>query len=418
MADQAGEEVRMVPAALRHRDFRLFWGGVVLSGLGSQVTTVALAWQMYELTNSAWQIGLLGLARAVPQIALALLGGLMADAMERRRLIMGTQIAQLTVPVALAGLTLADAVTPSSLYVTSALLALAGTLETPARQALVPNLVPRSDLTSAIALNSAQRSLSEIIGPSLAGLLLAVTDPAWCYTLNAGLCMALLTALLLMRTTPQVTNGRSGVSLQALRDGMAFLATQPVIVAFMVLDFGATFFGSSRALLPVYARDVLSVGPAGLGMLYAASAVGSLLAATGMGLAPNPRRSGLWVLVAVAVYGVCTLVFAVSTAFRLSLPMLAGTGAGNMVGGVLRNTINQVLTPDYFRGRVAAVNSIFTMGGPQLGQFESGVVAALWSPEASALTGGLGALLVVWSVAMVPKVRHFRLADDVTQRTG
>jgi len=168
----------------------------------------------------------------------------------------------------------------------------------------------------------------------------------------------------------------------------------------------------------VYARDVLSVGPAGLGMLYAASAVGSLLAATGMGLAPNPRRSGLWVLVAVAVYGVCTMVFAVSTAFWLSLLMLAGTGASNMVGGVLRSTINQLLTPDHFRGRVAAVNSIFTMGGPQLGQFESGVVAALWNTEASALTGGLGALLVVCGVAMVPKVRHFRLADDVTQLTG
>src|SRR2546425_8282451 len=417
MAEPAGEEVGRVPAALRHRDFRLFWGGVVLSGLGSQVTTVAMAWQLYELTNSAWQIGLLGLARAVPQIALALLGGLMADAMERRRLIMGTQIAQLMVPVALAGLTLVDAVSPSCLYVASALLALAGTLETPARQALVPNLVPRPALTSAIALNSAQRSLSEIIGPSLAGLLLAVTGPAWCYTINAGLCMALLTALLLMRTKPQGTNGRGGVSLQALRDGMAFLATQPVIVAFMVLDFGATFFGSSRALLPVYARDVLSVGPAGLGMLYAASAVGALLAATGMGLAPNPRRSGLWVLVAVAVYGVCTMVFAVSTAFWLSLLMLAGTGAGNMVGGVLRSTINQVLTPDHFRGRVAAVNSIFTMGGPQLGQFESGVVAALWSTEASALTGGLGALLVVCGVAIVPKVRHFRLADDDTKLT-
>src|SRR5213594_3912671 len=141
------------PSPFRQRDFCVFWTGCFLSGIGSQFTTVAMAWQIYELTNSAWQIGLLGLARAVPQIALTLLGGLMADAMERRRLIMGTQIAQLTVPVALAGLTLADAVTPSSLYVASALLALAGTLETPARQALVPNLVLRSDLTSAIALN-------------------------------------------------------------------------------------------------------------------------------------------------------------------------------------------------------------------------------------------------------------------------
>jgi MFS family permease len=418
MPEHTGEEGGIVPAALRHRDFRLFWGGVVLSGVGSQFTTVAIAWQMYELTNSAWQIGLLGLARAVPQIALALLGGLMADAMERRRLMMGTEIAQLMVPVALAGVTLLDAVAPSFLYVASALLALAGTLETPARQALVPNLVPRSVLTSAIALHSAQRGLSEILGPALAGLLLALTGPAWCYMLNAGLCLTLLIALVLIRSTSQVLSGRSGVSLQALRDGMAFLAAQPVIVAFMVLDFGATFFGSSRALLPVYARDILHVGPAGLGMLYAASAVGALLAATAMGMALPPRRAGHWVLVAVAVYGVCTMVFAVSTAFWLALLMLAGAGAGNMVGGVLRNTINQVLTPDHFRGRVAAVNSIFTMGGPQLGQFESGVVAALWSSAASALTGGLGALLVVWGVAVVPKVRHFRLADNVTPCTG
>jgi len=205
---------------------------------------------------------------------------------------MGTQIAQLLVPVALAGVTLAHAVAPSALYVASALLALAGTLETPARQALVPNLVPRAALTSAIALHSAQRGLSDILGPALAGLLLTVTGPAWCYTLNAGVCLTLLIALGRMRITPQGTNGRGGVSLQALRDGMVFLATQPVIVAFMVLDFGATFFGSSRALLPVYARDMLGVGPAGLGMLSAASAVGALLAATVMGLAPTPPGLG------------------------------------------------------------------------------------------------------------------------------
>src|SRR6266852_1734568 len=151
------------------------------------------------------------------------------------------------------------------------------------------------------------------------------------------------------RDEPKKVAPKSSTMKATITGCMAFLATQPVIVAFMVLDFGATFFGSSRALLPVYARDVLRVGPAGLGMLYAASAVGSLLAATGMGLAPNPRRSGLWVLTAVAVYGVCTMVFAVSTAFWLSLLMLAGTGAGNMVGGVLRSTINQMLTADHFR---------------------------------------------------------------------
>lgn len=405
----------MVPAALRHRDFSLFWGGLVVSALGSQFTTVAMAWQIYELTNSAFQIGLLGLARAVPQIVLALLGGLLADAVERRHLMMVTQIAQMAVSVGLASLTLLDMVSPASLYIASGLLAVAGTLESPARQALVPNLVPPSDLTSAIALNSSQRSIGEIIGPSLAGVVLAVAGPGWCYTINAFSWIAMLAALLFIRAKPQDTEGRGGVSFQALRDGIDFLRAQPVIVSFMVLDFGATFFGTPRALMPVYARDILEVGPTGLGMLYAATAAGSLVAAMAMGVVPSPRRSGLWVLVPVAFYSLCTMVFAYSTAYWLSLLMLAGTGAGNMVGSVLRGTINQTLTPDHFRGRVAAVNSVFTMGGPQLGQFRSGAAAALWSTELSAFTGGLGALLMVLGVAAVPKVRRFRLADEVKE---
>lgn len=400
----------MLPAALHHRDFRLFWGGLVFSAIGSQFTTVAMAWQIYELTNSPLQIGLLGLARAVPQIALALLGGLMADAMERRRLMIGTQLAQLLVSASLAGLTLSNIMSPSFLYVAAALLAVASALESPARQAIVPNLVPRSDLTSAIALNSAQRSVGEIIGPSIAGVLLAATGPGWCYTVNAFSWIAMLTTLLLMRVKAQVTEGRSGMSLRAVRDGIDFLATQPIIVAFMVLDFGATFFGSSRALFPIYARDILAVGPTGLGMLYAASSVGALCAAVIMGMAPSPRRSGLWVLIGVFVYGVCTMGFAVSTIFPLSVLMLAGTGIGNMVSSVLRGTINQLLTPDQMRGRIAAVNSIFVTGGPQLGQFESGVVAALWSTEVSAFTGGLGTLLLVLSLGTIARVRRFKLA--------
>ncbi|MBI2887917.1 MAG: MFS transporter [Chloroflexi bacterium] len=401
----------MLPPALRHLDFRLFWAGLVLSAVGTQFTTVAMAWQIYELTNSPLQIGFLGLARAVPQIGLALLGGLLADAIDRRRLMVFAQLAQLSVSLLLAVLSFAGAVTPEMLYAAAVLSAFAGTLEQPARQALVPNLVPREDLTSAMALNSAQRNVGMTVGPPLAGLLLSIASPSWCYAANAATWVAMLGVLLLIRSRAQAMVGRAGVSLNAVKEGFAFLLTQPVILAFMVLDFGATFFGSSTALYPVYARDILAVGPTGLGILYASNSIGSLVAALAMGMAATPRRTGLWVLVPVTCYAICTMVFAFSQDFLLSVLMLAGTGAGNMVGSVVRGTTNQVLTPDQLRGRVAAVNSVFTMGGPQLGQFESGVAAALLGTQASAFVGGLGALAVVVGVAMVPQVRHFSLVE-------
>jgi len=180
----------------------------------------------------------------------------------------------------------------------------------------------------------------------------------------------------------------------------------------MVLDFGATLFGEPDALLPIFARDILTVGATGLGILFASTPVGSLVAATGMSLLPSRKRAGQWVLLGVVVYGIAVVVFALSRVFWLSALMLAFMGAGDTVSAVLRGTINQIVTPDALRGRVSAVNSIFVVGGPRLGQVESGVVAALGGVQFSALTGGLGALLVVLGVALVPSVRRFSLNDE------
>ncbi|HET8625824.1 MAG TPA: MFS transporter [Thermomicrobiales bacterium] len=401
-----------LPAAFRHRDFRLFWGGGLLSTFGSQFTTVALLWQVYLLTNSALAVGLLGLARAGPQILVALFGGLLADAVDRRRLLMATQVVQCAVSAGLAALTATGAVTPGTLYVASALFALASALEGPSRAALVPNLVPLADLRSAIAVTSTQRSAAAVLGPALAGVLLAFAGPAWCYAIDALSWFAMLAALAALRGLPRVGGGRRAVSLAALREGFGFVLAQPVILSFMALDFGATFFGSSRALLPVYARDILHVGATGLGLLYAAASVGALLAAGVVGVLPGRERAGRWVLLGVVLYGVAMVAFALSRHFWLSLLMLGLTGAGDTISSVLRGMANQLLAPDAVRGRVAAVNSMFVIGGPQLGQFESGVVAGLWGAEVSALTGGLGALLVVLAIALVPGVRHFRLSDE------
>jgi MFS family permease len=398
----------------RHRDFCIFWIGSLLSGIGSQFTAVAMAWQIYELTNSAFQIGLLGLARAVPQAILLLVAGLLADAMNRRKLMMCTQIGLFCVSTMLALLTLSGKASAEMLYLATMALALFSSLEAPARQSMIPNLVPRENLPQALALQGTQRYIPIIAGPSLAGLVLAFSGPAACYVIDALSWLAMLISLSLLRTKLQEGAGWRSVSLRSLREGLRFVLGHGVIFPLMLLDFGATFFGNARALFPIYARDILFVGPKGLGLLYAARAVGSLSSAAALSFFGPVRRGGRWILIGIGVYGIATMLFASSRVFWFSLVMLALSGAGDTTSAILRSTINQLNTPDELRGRMSSINSIFTSSGPQLGQFESGVVAAWLGTEASAMTGGLATLGILGLVAVVfPKVRRFKIVDDI-----
>jgi MFS family permease len=294
----------------RHRDFRIFWTGSFFSSIGSQFTTVAMAWQIYELTNSPFQIGLLGLARALPQIVLLLFAGLLADAVNRRKLMICTQTGLFWVSATLALLTYSGIASPQLLYVATMLLALFSSLEQPSRQSLIPNLVPRQDLAQALALQGTQRYVPMIAGPSLAGIVLAFFGPAACYTIDALSWIAMLLALFLLRTKISEGGGMRTVSLRSLKEGIGFVWRHGIILPLMLLDFGATFFGNVRGLLPVYARDILFVGPTGLGMLYAARAVGSVSAAAAMSFRGPVRRSGLWVFIGVGIYGLATVLFA------------------------------------------------------------------------------------------------------------
>ena len=398
----------------RHRDFCIFWIGSLLSGIGSQFTAVAMAWQIYELTNSAFQIGLLGLARAVPQAILLLVAGLLADAMNRRKLMMCTQIGLFCVSTMLALLTLSGKASAEMLYLATMALALFSSLEAPARQSMIPNLVPRENLPQALALQGTQRYIPIIAGPSLAGLVLAFSGPAACYVVDALSWLAMLISLSLLRTKLQEGAGWRSVSLRSLREGLRFVLGHGVIFPLMLLDFGATFFGNARALFPIYARDILFVGPKGLGLLYAARAVGSLSSAAALSFFGPVRRGGRWILIGIGVYGIATMLFASSRVFWFSVVMLALSGAGDTTSAILRSTINQLNTPDELRGRMSSINSIFTSSGPQLGQFESGVVAAWLGTESSAMTGGLATLGILGLVAAVfPKVRRFKIVDDI-----
>jgi len=375
-----------------------------------------MAWQIYELTNSPLELGLLGLARGAPMLGLLLFGGLLADAVNRRHLMMATQIGQMCVSAGLAVMTLAGKVSPPVLYAASLFLALFSSLEQPARSAIIPNLVPRSDLTNALALTGTQRYVATIVGPSLAGLLLAHSGPTLCYAVDAISWLAMLAALFIMRPLAQVAGGRRAISVQALREGLEFVWTHPVILSMMALDFGQNFFGSGRALLPIYARDILGVGPQGLGLLYSATSAGALLMGTLMSVRGQVRRAGAWVLVSVAVYGVFTTLFGVSRLFWFSFLMLASAGAANTVSFVLRNTINQLLTPDDIRGRVTSVNSMFTNTGPQLGQFEAGALAAMIGPVGATAVGGVLVTSIAAGLAAVASVRGFEVRESAATK--
>lgn len=407
-----------MPPSLHYRDFRLFVIGLGLSATGTHFTTVAMAWQIYLLTGSPLQLGLLGLTRALPQMALALVGGVLADRMDRRRLMIVTQVAQALISVALMALTVADAMTPALLFGASVLYAVCSALEFPVRQAIIPNLVPPESLTSALAVSQTLRNAGAIVGPALAGVLIAAGGTSACYATAALAWGSMVVALLLIAASKAPAPRRRETPLQAVREGVAFVWRNPVLLSLMVLDFGATIFGEAKALYPIYAEEILTVGATGLGILHAAPAAGTIVAAVLMSRARLVRHPGAWVLGGVAVYGLCTAAFAVSTHFWLSVALLAGSGAGNLVSAVLRGTIVQLSTPNELRGRVSSVNSIFAAGGPQLGQFEAGAVAQAAGAQVSAFSGGVACLLLVLLFGMSAGVRRFQFAPAPAVATG
>jgi MFS family permease len=400
---------------LRHRDFRVLWIGLLLSSVGSQFTQVAMAWQIYELTDSPLQIGMLGLVRAVPQMFILLFGGLLADAMNRRKLMMVTQASLFFISGALALLTSAGQVTPLKLYGVTVFLALFSSLESPSRQAIVTNLVPAEDLARAFAVFSTQRQIATIAGPSIAGLVLAFAGPGICYGVDAASWLIMLASLALIRTKLPERGGWRTISLDSLRAGFRFVWSHAVIFPFLMMDFGANIFGTVRSLFPIYARDILAVGPQGLGILYAASAAGALLGALGFSVWGPARQAGRWILFGVTIYGLTLLLFAGSHLFWLSVLLLVGSGIGDTISAILRSTINQLSTPDELRGRMASINSIFTNSGPQLGQFQAGALAALIGTELAATSGALAILLIVAVLAArFPHVRDYRLDQAKT----
>ncbi|HET6975156.1 MAG TPA: MFS transporter [Pyrinomonadaceae bacterium] len=393
-------------AALRHRDFRLLWLGQIVSVTGSQMQFVAINWHVYILTKSAFALGLVGLFRAVPIIICSLAGGVFADAIDRKRLMIVTQTIMLACAALLTAGTIAGFESVWPIYILSGIAAAATAFDTPARQALMPTLVPIEDFPNAVSLAVIVFNVATIAGPAIAGFLLAESGPAIIYGINALSFLAVIAALVAMRASgrPELqTERKDALSLAALKEGLRFVWRTPIIVQTMTLDFVATFFASATLLLPIFAQERLHVGARGYGFLAAAPAIGSVLTALLMARLGTLRRQGRLVVAAVAVFGVATAGFGVSTVYWVSLLMLAITGAADTVSTVLRQTIRQLVTPNHLRGRMTSINMMFFMGGPQLGELEAGIVAGLLGAPLSVVIGGLGSLIAAAITAVKSK---------------
>jgi MFS family permease len=407
-------------AALQHRNFRLLWIGQLLSMAGSMMQSAAILWHVSLLVEPGQRglaLGMVGLVRVVPIVAFSLVGGVVADAHDRRRLMLLTQTGMAMCAALLAWVALAGVRTVWPIYALAAAGASFGAFDNPARQALIPTLVPEAHLPNAISLNAIMFQAASVLGPTVGGILIGELGVGWAYACNAASFLFVIAAVLAMRGIAARTDGRAGrISLAAAVEGLRFVFETPLIRSTMLLDFFATFFASATALLPIFAQDILHVGARGYGLLSAAPSVGAILASVVMvRLIDRIERRGPVLLWAIAVYGVATVLFGVSRQFLFTFVCLAVTGAADTVSMVIRNLVRQLGTPDRMRGRMTSVNMIFFMGGPQLGELEAGLVANAWGPVVSVMSGGLGCLAVTgWIAARTPQLRHYRTSTRLT----
>ena len=400
-----------LPPALRHRRYRLLWLGMLISVAGTQMQIAAILWHVNELSGEPIALGGVGLARIAPVLIFSLLAGALADTWNRRRLMLLTQTTLALLAALLAWITRTGHDTVWVIYAITAVTAGVTAFDLPARQSLIPNLVPREHLTNAFSLGSIAFQTGAIVGPALGGLVLARLGLDWAYWINALSYVAVIIALLMMGPVHQEAQpaASGGVSLAAVAEGVRFIRGQPIVLSSMLLDFFATFFSSATALLPIFAKEILGVGPLGYGWLVSAQSVGAVCAATVISIRGQILGQGKVLLRAVTIFGLATIVFGLSRSYWLTFGALTVAGAADSVSTILRNTIRQLQTPDRLRGRMVSVNQMFFMGGPQLGELEAGLVAQLFGAPFSVVSGGVGCLLAVaWVIRRWPSLQRYR----------
>ena len=403
-------------AALGEPEFRWFLASRFCSATAMSGLRAAIAWHVFALTGSAFQLGLLGAVQFAPALGLSLIGGAFADAHDRRRIAQVTQlVAVISAALLAAGSALGMASTPL-LFAVVFVAALASAFENPARAALLPRVVSRARFAAAVPIHSTVQAFAFMTGPALSGVVIAAAGVAGAYAGAAALSLAAIAGL--ARIRPRAPDGeRRHVSLRAIREGVAYVRSQPVLLGCMTLDMFAVIFAGATALLPIYAEEILRVGPRGFGVLSASLEAGALAMSVLLMLRRPVRSQGRALLITVAIFGLATIGFGLSRSFWLSVAIYALVGMADQVSVVMRSTIVQLTTPDALRGRVSSINMIFIGASNQLGAMESGFVAALTSATFAVVSGGIACLAVAGAVAArVPELRRYRLGSSPTER--
>jgi MFS family permease len=400
-----------VPQSLHYRQFRLLWLGLTISQAGSEMQSWALLWHVRTLSKLPIALGTVGLVRFLPIVIFSLIGGAVADSHDRRKVMFSAQLAMALSALILALLTFTGHIAVWQLYLLTAITSIAAVFDAPARQSIIPNLLPSAHLANAFSMISMGRKIGAVSGPALSGAVIAYWGQGFTYLINALTFGAVLFALVRMGPIAQSRPAarRRGLDLQAIGEGIRFVRDSPMILATMLIDFFATFFSSANALLPIFVVDIFLAGEVEYGWLSAAQAVGAVVAALLLTQISMVRRQGMLFLVSVLVYGLATIGFGLSRSVGWGLVALVVIGAADSVSAILRNTIRQMQTPDEMRGRMVSVNQIFFMGGPQLGELEAGFVAQLAGAPFAVISGGVGCICaVLWTTYRWPFMARYR----------
>lgn len=409
------------PGILRHRDFNLYWSGVVLSEIGTRGTFAAVLFHVYELSGSSLQVGLVGLAQAVALLVLSPLGGAIADRLDRRRLLQSAQFLSLLASLSLAVVTLLGTVEVWHIILAVLFNTAAGSFERPARDALIPALVPRDQLVHAFALLNPSREVAILLGPAIAGGLIALWGPAAMYLLDVGSYLVIIVVLFMIRVPPVEATTASANLWSSIREGVTFVRGRPIVLQLMGLDLSATVFGAYRVLLPALAIDVLAVGASGYGVLAAAPSAGALIGSAIIFRLVDRVRSGRVVLTCTAAYGVMAIALVWtgllpgSVAFVAAIAAAAGLGLFDAMATTVRHAAVQLETPDAIRGRVTSIYQMASRGGPALGDLNIGWLASMLGLAGALTVGGF----VPITVAGVLAITGGRIRDyDVRRSDG
>jgi MFS family permease len=390
---------------LRHRPFVFYWSARTCAAMGFQMLGVAVGWQMYALTGSAFDLGLVGLIQFLPAAAFMLVAGQIADRYDRRRLLQICQLVEALAAAALAIGSLSGWVSKGFILAAVFVFGVGRAFDSPTQQTLLPGVVPAALFPPAVAASASTTQFATIAGPPVGGALYLL-GPAVPYATCGALFLASIILLAFVQTERFVAT-RTPISLQAFFAGIAYIRRNPIVLGVISLDLFAVLLGGTTALLPIFAGEVFHTGPEGLGLLRASPAIGALVIMTVLTISPLKRHIGRTMFVSVACFGLATIVFALSTSFVLSMAALAVLGASDAVSVVIRMTLVQIETPDEMRGRVNAVNSLFAGTSNQLGDFRAGTMAAWLGAIPAVLVGGVGILLVVliW-MRVFPALKH------------